>query len=479
MKQSRDSISKFIILYCIISGSILIALVFIQNVFTDELSYYFPAARLISRGMQLYKDFFFPQMPLSAIVFLPFSGGGWTNFFLARISSSLLALISGVILLLYTFYINKYKKETIYMGILWTGNAVLFYNSIQATQRAWVNLLNILFLILFSYSLKRRKCIYSLLSGICIGLSVSFRSIFIVLLIITIVLLLFRREWKMILYTVAGFILGILPSLYYFFKYPDYFLFCNLLYHFNRTTPSFYWFITHRFLILAKVVFFPSNIALFVLLAAAVKWRKMRREELLALICAVVLFIVYYFLLTPTHFGYMTEIYPFLLFLLVPYIGYLKRKSWSKWLLILYITSYIPCSLMYFSDVREWQKKYIISNIRNVTRVIEKVTEEDDKVVSFAFYFGFPADRENIPELAIPTYDISKNVTPESREKYHLITYEDIPNLLQRYKPRLIVDVIDERDLEFFRLREMGYEKIKECNGISIFLLRNTKDYLK
>ena len=150
MKQKQDGILRIIILFCIISGGILIALIFTQNIYTDEFYYYLPAARQISRGMQLYKDFFFPQMPLSALVFLPFSSGGWSNFFLARVSSSILTLLSGVILLLYTFHINKSKKETIYMGILWTGNAVLFYNSIQATQRAWVNLLNILFLILFS-----------------------------------------------------------------------------------------------------------------------------------------------------------------------------------------------------------------------------------------------------------------------------------------------------------------------------------------
>ena len=297
--RSQDSIFKIIILFCIISGGILVALIFTQNVYTDELNYYLPAARLMSRGMRLYKDFFFPQMPLSALVFLPFSSGGWSNFYLARMSSSLLILISGVILLLYTFHINKSKKDTVYMGILWTGNALLFYNSSQATQRAWVNFLNIIFLIFFSLSLKRRKCIYSLLSGICIGLSMSFRSIFVILLIIAVIFLLFRREWKIILYTIAGFILGILPSLYYFFKYPDYFIFCNLLYHFNRSTSSFYWFITHRFLILFKFFLFPSNVVLFVLLAIAVKWRKMKKEELMPLTCAAVLFIVFYLILTP------------------------------------------------------------------------------------------------------------------------------------------------------------------------------------
>ena len=471
MGRSQDSIFKIIILFCIISGGILVTLIFTQNVYTDELSTYIPAASLIAIGKKLYKDFFFNQMPLSALVFLPFSGGGWTNFFLARISSSLLALISGVILLLYTFYINKSKKDTVYMGILWSGNAVLFYNSIQATQRAWVNLLNILFLILFSLSFKRRKCIYSLLSGVCIGLSVSFRSIFVILLIITIVLLLFKREWKMILYTVAGFVLGVIPSLYYFFKYPDCFIFCNFLYHFNRTTPSFYWFITHRFLILSKVIFFPSNIVLFILLAAAVKWRKMRREELLALICAVFLFIVYYFLLTPTHFGYMTEVYPFLLFLLVPYIGYLKRKTWSKWLLIVYIASYIPCSLMYSFSIRDWQKGHTISNIKNVTRVIETVTEKDDKVVSFGFYFGFLAKRKTVTELAFYLHDISEDISPKQRERYHLTTYEDIPQLLQRYKPKLIVNVIDKTELEYFKLKELGYKKIGDYRGISLLLV--------
>ncbi|MCK4256582.1 hypothetical protein KAX35_06820, partial [candidate division WOR-3 bacterium] len=293
MKQKQDGILRIIILFCIISGSILVVLIFTQNIYTDEFYYYLPAARLMSRGMQLYKDFFFPQMPLSALVFLPFSSGGWSNFFLSRISSSLLALISGVILLLYTFHINKSKKDTVYMGVLWTGNAVLFYNSVQATPRAWVNFLNIIFLILFSLSLKRRKCIYSLLSGVCIGLSMSFRSIFVILLIITIVLLLFKREWKMILYTVAGFILGILPSLYYFFKYPDSFIFCNLLYHFKKSTPSFYWSVIYRLLILSKVIFFPSNIMLFILVAVAVRWKKMSIEIYLPLISAATLFIVY------------------------------------------------------------------------------------------------------------------------------------------------------------------------------------------
>ena len=163
----------------------------------------------------------------------------------------------------------------------------------------------------------------------------------------------------------------------------------------------------------------------------------------------------------------------------MPYIGFLKRKTWSKWLLIIYISSYIPCSLIYSFTIRDWQKGYIITNVRDVVKAIERVTVEGDLVVSCGFYLGFLADRETVHEFAIPTYDVSENVASRLRKRYHLATYEDIPQLLQRYKPRLIVDVIDERDLEFFRLREMGYEKIKECNGISIFLLRNTKDYMK
>ncbi|OYD15687.1 hypothetical protein CH333_05185 [candidate division WOR-3 bacterium JGI_Cruoil_03_44_89] len=475
MIEDRDNISKILILFCVISGGILVSIVFTQNVFTDELSYYLPAAREIAKGRQLYGDFFFPQMPLSAIAFLPFSGGGWVNLFLARIVSYLLAVVSGVILLLYTFHLNKSKGETVYTGILWAGNAVLFYGSVQATQRAWVNLLNVLFLISFFLSLKRRKTIYSLLSGVCIGLSMSFRSVFFILFIIAIIFLLSKREWKMIPYIVTGFILGALPSLYYFLKYPDEFLFCNLLYHLKRSVPSFYWFITHRFLILLKVIIFPSNIVLFVLLAVAFNLKKVRGEEFMSLICAAVLFIFYYFLLTPTHFGYMTEIYPFILFFLLPHLGSLKGKVWSKWLLIIYISSYIPCSLMYSFTVRDWQKGYTISNARKITEIIEEVTDENDEVVSCGIQFGFLARRQTIPELAIPTYDIAARLDENIRERYHLTAYEDIPMLLQRNKPRLIVDVIDEKDTEFFRLDEMGYKKITEYNGVSIFLLSDSK----
>lgn len=473
--KSQNSISKILIAFCVISGSVLLVITFSGNLFTDELGYYIPAAREMARGRGLYKDFFFPQMPLSAIVLIPFSKGGWTNFFLARISSSLLAAISGVILLLYTFHLDKSKRETIYISLLWMGNAVLFYSSAQATPRVWVNFLNILFLILFFLSLKRRKTIYSLLSGVCIGLSMSFRSVFFILFIIAIIFLLSKREWKMIPYMVTGFILGALPSLYYFLKYPDEFLFCNLLYHLKRSVPSFYWFITHRFLILLKVIIFPSNIVFFVLLAVAVDWKKVRGEEFMPLICAAVLFIFYYFLLTPTHFGYMTEIYPFILFFLLPHLGSLKRKVWSKWLLVIYISSYIPCSLMYSFTVRDWQKGYTISNARKITEIIEEVTDENDRVVSCGFQFGFLSRRQTIPELAIPTYDIAARLDENMRERYHLTAYEDIPQLLRRYKPRLLVDVIDEEDIEFFRLRELGYEKIKEYNGISIFLLKDSK----
>ncbi len=56
MRRSQDSILKIIVLFCIISGGILVALIFTQNIYTDEFYYYLPAARLMSRGMQLYKD---------------------------------------------------------------------------------------------------------------------------------------------------------------------------------------------------------------------------------------------------------------------------------------------------------------------------------------------------------------------------------------------------------------------------------------
>lgn len=457
---------KNIILFSIISAGILLFIVFTLYLFTDEISYYLPAAREIVNGRALYKDFFFPQMPLSAMVFIPFSGGGWSNLFLARLSSSLLAIISGVALLLYTFHITKSREDVIYMGILWAGNALLLYSSAQATPKVWVNFLNILFLVLFFFSLIRKNPVCSILAGLCIGLSASFRSIFFILFVIVGILLLSKREWRILFYITIGSIIGAIPSIYYLVVSTDQFLFCNIFYHFNRIEPTIYWQITRRLRVLFMVFLFPVNIVLFILIAKTWRRKETGTVELFALFCAGVLFIFYYLFITPTHFGYMTEIYPFLLFSLAPQMGFLKKR---RWLLLLYISSYIPCSLMYSVTIRDWQKGYTISNVRKVVKTIEDATEKDDKVVSFGFQFGFLARRQTLPEFAIPTYDIAKAVTGNVRKRYHLTAYEDIPELLYRYRPSLLVDVFEEKDRRFFRLDELGYEKIKEHKRISIF----------
>jgi len=83
----------------LLTGIFLVVLINFRNLFTDELKYYLPAALMMREGLIPYRDFFFPQMPLSAIFFIPTSTGGWSGLFLTRTLASILFLLIGYLFL--------------------------------------------------------------------------------------------------------------------------------------------------------------------------------------------------------------------------------------------------------------------------------------------------------------------------------------------------------------------------------------------
>lgn len=429
----------------------------------DE-GFYVLASRLVLQHRIPYLDFFFTQAPLlpyAYAVWLKFAGISW---FAARAFSALLTAILGG--LMYGFVCRETGK-----WLAGVAAVVLFASS--SLVFAWFPIvktfaLATLFLFL-AYAILTRLSGSSpgwllAMAGLFFGLSVDTRS-YVVGLVPVFLWWIGRENRRRAahrLWFLGGFAVGIVPSLVLFFASPDAYLFNNLGYHAMRSHGGLIgdW---HNKAKIVQLLFTGSHTGFqFSILSAScaagliLLRRTLRAASLLAFLIAFLLGIIS-LLPTPGYLQYFCMIVPFLIVAAVclgsDYLISLQsplalRLAGAACVILL--ASFVGFSFLSFQEYlftgREVPgifgaaSKWKLEQVTAVSLAIDQLASPGEKAVSFWPGYIFASWAEPYPgfESNFGTW-VARDLTPDKRQKYHLVFDPEINAAFAGHGPRIAV----------------------------------------
>ncbi len=275
MKQrSTDPVLVAVALVSVLAAVILgAANIYLGDLNQDE-GWYLYAARMVSQGQVLYRDFAFTQAPVLPHVYALFypavKAGGvlggrvitWIFGIVASILAGLLArrLVKGQ-MRPYAFWI------TFIIGSLNAYHS--YYTSVVKTYA-----LCALFITAGVYllSLGRRHWLYAVCSGVLVALAAGTRiSAGLLLPILALGCLLLRRQmggWTWFFFSLGGGVMCLIQYIPLFVMAPESFLFCNIEYHSSRSAGSLMNALVYKAGFISRLV--QAYFILFALLSALV-----------------------------------------------------------------------------------------------------------------------------------------------------------------------------------------------------------------
>ncbi|MEO0098181.1 MAG: hypothetical protein ABIK99_02885 [candidate division WOR-3 bacterium] len=485
--------SRSFFLILLLFGLFLIFLVFLRVLDADELAF-LTAAYETLKGKVCYRDFFLPQMPLSFLYLLPFANFGMNGFFAGRIFSSLLGILLGIFLFKYLFLRSGgSKREEVKIGSLFIflsyfANGLILSWAPVNKPHILVNLFNF-FSLFFLYQGSY------LLSGIFLGMAGETRAIFLVFLPIYLYYIYRFKERKKIGNFLLGFLLAQIIGLYYFLQSPKNFLIDNIYYHLvrgdigsNEILPRLFSdeVLFGRFFTLVKVFILPQNLFFTILTVwAFFHYQKKKEEyhfEFFSLILGGFVFFLYYLIVAPAHFQYFIQILPYLFLFNLPFfvekgkefsLRYQKEKRIKfllSFLLLFYLFGTIFTIYNYASGIHLFYQKYRLNLIKEVVEEIENNSAPEDEILAFYPTFPVLAKRHNLFDYETsPDFPFAERFTAQERRRLHLSSPEEIREKIEKKIPKLVIGIIGEKEKEFYRLEELGYEKIRVVSDYEIY----------
>jgi len=388
---------------------ILVPVIIFRSLFSDELSYYLQAGKLVREGYLPYRDFFYPQMPFSAYIYALTSTGGFKGLYLSRIFACSLFFVLSIL-----FF---YKKKSLRLLLLFllNGGFLIFY-TIGDKDIIIGFFLSIIFLL----SLEEKNLKNLFLSGLLIGILTGIRYIFILSLIFFIPL---RR--KELFPFISGFLISFSPIIFFVNKSPFYFFFDNFYYHiFLRKKCGF----SQKIFQIFKTLSYPPNaIILFGMIMSSSK------KFLKYYIFLITINFLYYIILSGTQFFYLTHTLPIMIYLGIDFFERMDKKLFLKIFLIYTISGIILDSIFYLPGLKEPQKSFNIINMRKVCEIVNKNKNEEDVVLSELSHITYLTNSKSV--LNFRTFS-SIHLFPFDEHiysPYHLYLY------IKKYKPQIIV----------------------------------------
>ena len=426
----------------LLTGIFLVVLINFRNLFTDELKYYLPAALMMREGLIPYRDFFFPQMPLSAIFFIPTSTGGWGGLMLSRSLASVLFLLMGYILYIHTHRDRRFL-------LLYLFNASLLFFMPVAKSRIFISfLLTLIFLL----TLRERTPRNLFLAGFLVGILTGVRYVY--LLSFILFLPMNRKNMK---FFIPGLITPLILPLLFFILSPGNFIFDNFIYHFllrrNFPSPPF-----QKVSSILKTIFFPSNLVLLIVL-----FLNYKRSNLKYYIFIFLINILYYMSLTPVQFHYHAETLPLVIYLVYDFFKRMEKKIFVP-VYLFYLTSIILCIYAYLPGFKEPQKYFTVKRIKEVCTLIEENMKGKGWLIS---------ELPQIPYLTglkTPTVFRIESVIPGGPSNRRTYSPEKLELYIGLYNPEIII--VHKDQLRWINWKNK-YKPIGE-NGGYVFLKRTT-----
>jgi len=408
-----------------------------RNVNADE-GFYLVAGLRVLEGKALYRDFFFPQMP-----YLPYAEA----LAMAVAGPSLLAMrwigvVSGSLVAGLLAVVIARQTQSMLAGVVGalaytTHSLILGYLSIIKTY----GISNLGLVAAFaSLALPRKpRRLTVLIAGLWAGIALGAR-----LPALAAVAVLLVWSWRLgSRYAVAfcaGACVASLPWIWTAIESIDHFWFSNFGFHsLRREISGIGPLLSQKLFVLAKWTLLPQNAVLWIG-AIAGGWMSGRRAAP-ALACALMLSVAY-LAATPTYLDYMVQIIPFLLLAAAPVIPKLVNRRMALALVVLvWVGGLVAARRIAPGDsvrgvkAKLWEGKAV----RAVASYLEENSNPDDRILSW--WEGYPAlaGREGYIGVGFWESNVSRKLSREERQRYHILHDDDLRRLLAEGEPRLVV----------------------------------------
>ncbi|MFA5134890.1 MAG: hypothetical protein WC505_03845 [Patescibacteria group bacterium] len=429
----------------------------------DE-GFYILASKLVAGGDVLYRDFFYPQMPLLPYIYGAvdtIAGIGWYS---GRILSLCFALCTGCLLYL---YIQK-RTRNAWMGVvaaaLYSMTSLVFGWLTVVKTHSIVALLLFAAFYLLSGSAAGKKYFWS---GLVLGCAVDVR-LFIAALVPFFLYHIYRcagkrRQLRLLALFTVGLLIGLVPSFIYIGLFPDQFVFNNITYHSLRGNGGLIGDFGQKVEVFKQMLAIGGTERLlglqFLLLLIAtaaygVCHYVSKRRVPFALLLTVPLFVVC-FLPTPTFVQYFSILIPFMVLQSVLLYGdFLRRIGRTS------ITVMVCMLLVVYGAVAAAELyRYTVTGI-DVPGVDASRHAADWKISTVTRIAG-AIDRENTAHGDVLTFwpgyviatsqhivrgmenhfgvEVGDSVEADERAIYRILSYDDVKILIAHRIPSFAV----------------------------------------
>jgi Dolichyl-phosphate-mannose-protein mannosyltransferase len=430
----------------------------------DE-GFYLLASQLVMRHHAPYLDFFYTQAPLLPYVYAAWFKVAGVSWISARVFCALISTwIGGLIYVQVCRETGKWLAGAVAV-LVYASSAIVFaWFPIVKTFPLAAAFLFPAYMILAQLPAATSRWLVAL-SGVLFGLAVDTRS-YVVGLLPLLLWWIWRqqreRAWMRMAWFCGGFVVGLLPSLALFVTSPDAFLFNNLGYHAMRSQWGLIGNLRNKLKILSLLAIggvtgFQFAVAGLTGLLGVILVRPRKAPSFLALLIAIALGLVS-LLPTPSFVQYFSILMPFSI---VAGIGPVaeffanlrsRRRLAAAAACVALMTAYVGLAAIPFrqylftgSEVPgifqpEQAQKWTLAHVTNVSRTVDKLAHPGEQVLSFWPGFLVGTQAEPVPGFENDFGDyVSHYLTLEQRERYHILTRDEMLESFARHDARLIV----------------------------------------
>jgi hypothetical protein len=437
----------------------------IRGVDPDE-GFYPTAARLTWEGKIPYRDFMFSQG-----VVIPYAYGWiWAVHPQSLAAMRVLSVMLGAVtVFLWGLFLLSLKRLP--TSVAFSAFLVMLVNPYWIALHsvfktfAVADLLTSVALMSLYWGIESGRAKWFAAAGVALGLCASARALYGPLIVIVPVFL-FLVDWKesewrfrRILAYVAGAVCGAVPMMLSFAADPAAFLFNSFRY---RPLLDSYWTTSFRqtiqlhFLDVYYIVqrrFFGAELILAVLgIISLVELRKKKDRPytrgdyqfLFLVLLMMAAYIAVSLVPLPTFAQYLdAPLLPFLIFFIAEGLRVSYRVSW-KWAVVFLIVAPVLCVRGVRTEVGEFsaEPRLQLASYRKVANIIRQNSAPDAIVLSVWPGYVFESGRRCFPGGENEfVYKVANKVSPQTRERYHLIGKQEVTRAISRGLPDIYIPV--------------------------------------
>jgi len=444
----------------------LIVFAFMRHADGDE-GFYWASAMLVGQGLELYSDFFFMQLPMMPTIFSPFANAGWDSFYVLRAFSVAAGFVSALLFAAISLKLTRNMKSTLIALVLYV--LLGYHLSVHSVFKAlpFCHLFALAALYFWINFNDSDKTIYLVLSALSMAALINFRYIFIPLLPIYLIsfYLISNRDK---LRSSAIYLISLLPfslfTLLIYLKSPDNFIFGNLFFHLNRhPDSSLMSVIQNKIDTVARMMIDPQMAIIFVASVISVyllyKGGKLKNIRSLfttgpgMILLNLVIISTAYMIPNPVIRQYSEQYLVFAILLIAiglePMLNLLKNKykrlpvsAVVGGILLIYGIGMTPYLHNFVLSSRDFEARYQLSEIKNVTDYIESQTSPSDTLLSEWPAFNCIAGTTPLPFSEIYGYEYSTlPIEHDEFIKYKLCDGDYLDSMVRSMVPKLVVTV--------------------------------------